>query len=46
MKTLTEAVKEYRLSHPGAYSFEIEAFIEGWTAHEIAVEVEKLTSKN
>jgi hypothetical protein len=41
MKTLSEALKEYKLQHPGAYSFEIDAFIHGWTAHEVAVLMDK-----
>jgi len=42
MKTLNEAILSFRLRCPDATSFEINAFIQGWTAHEVAVEVEKL----
>ena len=41
MKTLGEAIREYKLLHPGVYSFEVEAFIAGWTAHEAVVEQTK-----
>lgn len=46
MKTLTEALQEFRKRYPNVTSADIQTFILGWTAHEVAVEVEKLTSKN
>jgi hypothetical protein len=39
MKTIGEAIKEYKLQHPNATSLELDAFLYGWTAHEVATQL-------
>ena len=42
-KTIGQAVLEYTRRNPNRTALEINAFIEGWTAHEVTIEVNKLT---
>lgn len=45
MKTIGEAVQEFRKRYPTVSANDLKIFIMGWTAHEIAVEAEKLLIK-
>lgn len=39
---ITEAVLQFKTRNPKATKAEILAFIKGWTAHEVTIEVGKL----